>query len=234
MSHPILELQAADTLAEQLRHRRDHLPEAEQLDAARSAFAAWDRRRAELQGRLDELDVVIARSEADSHDIDVKRVRLEQQLKTIFAPREAEALMNQIAGLKQRRSELDDAELEALEEQARVDDELSAHRTDEEALRAAVTAAEGAASAAIARIEADLADIAARLGALRLAVGPELLDRYDRLRKHHVVAVAVLNVHRCEGCHLDLAAHEVDEVREMAAGGGFADCPQCGRLLVVP
>ena len=55
MTHPILELQAADTLADQLRHRREHLPE--QDEAAVEA----------LEGELDEfidLDFVDPRDAA--------------------------------------------------------------------------------------------------------------------------------------------------------------------------
>ena len=60
-----------------------------------------------------------------------------------------------------------------------------------------------------------------------------LLRRYDQLRKQNVVAAAALNGSRCEGCHLDLSAAELDDVRAQARAGGLADCPQCGRLLVV-
>jgi predicted nucleic acid-binding Zn-ribbon protein len=45
------------------------------------------------------------------------------------------------------------------------------------------------------------------------------------------VAVARLDGPRCTGCNLDLSTAEVDDVRSVGAGE-FADCPNCGRLLV--
>jgi predicted nucleic acid-binding Zn-ribbon protein len=45
------------------------------------------------------------------------------------------------------------------------------------------------------------------------------------------VAVAKLDGSRCSGCHLDLSRSELDAVKHVGAGE-FADCPQCGRLLV--
>ena len=60
-----------------------------------------------------------------------------------------------------------------------------------------------------------------------------MLKRYDRLRKQHVVAAATLSASRCEACHLDLSAHEVDDVKDATKAAGIADCPQCGRLLVL-
>lgn len=233
MTHPILELQAADTLANQLRHRRDHLREQEQLAEARSRHADWERRRDVLRRRLAELESVISRAESESHEIDVQRTRLEKQLKSVFSPREAEALMHEIALLNERRGGLDDAELSALEEQADIDDDLTAHAEAEDGLTSAVAVAEEAAAQAAAQIDAELADIESRHEELRAAVDAGLLEKYDQLRGHHVVAAAALHGNRCEGCYLDLSAVELDEVRAAARDGGLADCPHCGRLLVL-
>ena len=58
------------------------------------------------------------------------------------------------------------------------------------------------------------------------------IARYDRLRARlGGVAVARLEGSRCGGCHLDLSAGELDQVRATGAGE-LADCPQCGRMLV--
>ena len=233
MTHPILELQSADTLADQLRHRREHLPEQDEAAAARARHADWERRRDGLQRRLAELEGVIARSESDSHAIDLDRARLEKQLKTVISPREAEALMHEIALLNERRGALDDAELTALEEQAEIDDDLTAHSSTEDGLLSAVAVAEETAAQAAAQIDAQLADIDSRHDELRAAVDPALLKRYDQVRTQQMVAVAALHGSRCEGCYLDLSAAEIDEVRAAARSGGLADCPQCGRMLVV-
>jgi predicted nucleic acid-binding Zn-ribbon protein len=233
VTHPILELQAADTMADQLKHRRDHLAERDQVRAAQAALVRWNESRIVLRKRLDELSALIDRSEAESHDIDTHRERLQKQLKTVIAPREAEALQHELATLAERRSALDDAELAALEEQARLDDELSTALEQEGSLRDALMSSDAAMSAAEHDIDGELERIASRLGGLRATDDKPLLRRYDRLRKQHMVAAASLAGSRCDGCHLDLSAHEVDEVKEAIAEGGLADCPQCGRLLVV-
>lgn len=233
MSHPLLDLQAADTLADQLRRRRENLPEQEELDAARAELARFRQRRDALRRRLEELDAEIGRAEAESHEIDVQRERLEKQLKTIIAPREAEALMHEIAVLNERRNALDDGELAALEEQAAIDDDLTALAGNDETLSSAISVAEERLAAAQAEVDAELASIAARHDELRAAVDAELLRRYDALRQQHTVAAAALVGQRCDGCHLDLSAAEVDEVRAAAGADGVAECPQCGRMLVV-
>ena len=232
MTHPLLELQAAETMADQLRHRRGHLAERDQVQSARNALVRWDHARSVMRQRLDELTELIERSESTSHDIDAQRTSLHKKLKTVIAPREAEALQRELAALEQRRSELDDEELAALEEQARLDDDLAAHLRQEPSLRDALMSADAALSAAEADIDGELERIAGRLEGLRSQVDAAVLQRYDRLRTNHVVAAAPLSGSRCEGCHLDLSAAEVDGVRE-AAAHGISDCPHCGRLLVV-
>lgn len=233
MTHPILELQAADTMADQLRHRRDNLPEREQLQATKNALVRWNEARMVTRRRVEELAAVIAKAEADSHEIDAHLERLNQQMKTVIAPREAEALQHEIATLKQQRSELDDVELAALEEQSAADDKLSALLAQEGELTEAYMAADREASSAEVDIDGELKRIDARLETLRAAVDKKVLRRYDRLREQHLIAAATLSGSRCDGCHLDLSAAEVDTVKNSVAAGGLADCPQCGRLLAV-
>lgn len=233
MTHPILELQAADTMADQLRHRREHLPEREQLQASKNALVRWNEARMVTRKRVEELGATIEKAEKASHDIDTHLDRLNAQMKTVIAPREAEALQHEIATLKQKRSELDDDELSALEEQSGADDELSRLLEQEGALTETYIAADKEASTAETDIDGELTRISARLEALRSAVDSKILKRYDRLREQHLIAAATLSGSRCDGCHLDLSAVEVDIVKDSAAKGGLADCPQCGRLLAL-
>lgn len=233
MTHPILELQAADTMADQLLHRRDNLPEREQLQATKNALVRWNEARMVTRKLVEELGETIEQAEDGSKEIDAHLERLNRQMKTVIAPREAEALQHEIATLKQRRSELDDLELTALEDQSRADDELTAMLEQEGPLTEAFMAADREASTAETDIDGELARIAARLETLRAAVDKKVLKRYDRLRQQHLIAAATLSGSRCDGCHLDLSAAEVDTVKDHAAKGGLADCPQCGRLLAV-
>jgi predicted nucleic acid-binding Zn-ribbon protein len=233
MSHPVLELQSADTNADQLRHRRDHLPERAVLVKAQAALSGWERQRQQLHARLDQLAADVASEEAESHEIDKHRDRLQRQLRTVIAPREAEALQHEIQILNDRRSALDDAELAALEEQTMLEDELVTLLEQHDVLAAAVEAAATAVEAAELEITRELEAYAATQAALRAAVEQGTLGRYDNLRKHHLVAASMLKGHRCEGCHMDLSAHEVDDVKEAIAAGGLSECPQCGRLLII-
>jgi predicted nucleic acid-binding Zn-ribbon protein len=234
MSASLLELQAADTMAEQLRHRRNALVEREQVQAAKNALLRWNEARTVVRRRIEELTGEIEQTEQQSAKLVEQRDRLQAQLRTIIAPREAEALQQEIATLDTRRSDLDDAELAAMEEQTRLEAELDDLLTKEEPLTSEYLSAEQALAAAESDIDGELTRIADRLEGLRSDVDKAVLRRYDRLRKNFVIAAATLSGSRCEGCHLDLSAAEIDEIRDTAAAkDGIAECPHCGRLLVV-
>lgn len=233
MTHPILELQAADTMADQLRHRKANLPEREQLQATKNELIRWNEARTVTRRRVEELMAAIEEAESASAAIDAKVTKLNEQMKTIIAPREAEALQSEIATLRTERGELDDAELAAMEEHGRAEQQLQELLDQEAALTEAYIQADRAASEAEIDIDGELTRVEARLGDLRSAVDKKFLRRYDRLREQHLIAAATLAGSRCDGCHLDLSAAEVDKVRDEAAKNGLADCPQCGRLLAV-
>ena len=61
---------------------------------------------------------------------------------------------------------------------------------------------------------------------------PGVLTEYERRRaRFGGVAVAKLDGSRCGGCFLDLSTVELAAVRATPPGD-YADCPQCGRMLV--
>jgi predicted nucleic acid-binding Zn-ribbon protein len=229
----LLALQHIDTQIDQLRVKRERLAEREELAARSDQMTTWERRRSQIATRLDELAAAIEQAEQRNTELSADRDRLEAQMKTVIAPREAEALMHEIATVNGQRDELDDVELAALEEQSALDDERVSHLAAEGALREALGQADQALALACADIDTELAQLAElRTGAVN-ELPDGVVGRYESVRSSAGVAVAELKGHRCEGCHLDLSAAEVDTAKEESAASGYTDCPQCGRLLIV-
>jgi len=218
----LLDLQSIDTTADQLLHRRENSALRADFAAASERATAWERRRTALRARIDELGAAIDAAEVRGAELSAHRQRLEQQLKTVIAPREAEALMHEIETVEAERDELDTQEMTALEEQASADDQLTAHLADEEAVATGVRLADTA-----------LAALARRREDVRAEIDDAHLATYDRKRAAFGVAVAALVGKQCQGCHLELSAAEIDTVKDEAADTGVTDCPDCGRLLIV-
>lgn len=227
----LIALQSIDTANDQAQHRRTVLPERESHTRATEALRNWEQRRQATLSAMDATDAEIARCESDAHDIDEHRARLERQLKTVIAPREAEALQHEIATLMERRSDLDDRELEQLALQADAESSLASLVAQEENLRSELAGADLALAEAEASIDAELVDLDRRRVDAIAALPAGVVSRYEQLRAKLGVAAARLTGAKCEGCHLDLSAGELDEVRRIPADQ-IPDCPQCGRMLV--
>jgi predicted nucleic acid-binding Zn-ribbon protein len=228
----VLELQHNDTAIDQLRHRMPKLPEVVASGAAAAEVTVWEQRRAALQNLIADFDAAITNSERANEAIATKRDRLEKQLKTIISPREAEALMHEIATLNAQRSALDDEELEAMDGMAQAEAELAEHDASQDRLRTAASTAAHLADQAVAVATAELDERLAAREALRGAIDADFLRQYDSMRlAHNGIAVAELLGMRCEGCNLDMSRGEVDNIKRLPPDE-MPECPNCGRLLV--
>jgi len=228
----MLALQEIDSALDAIGHRRPRLPELAAHQAAAASLQAAQRQHAAVVQRIEAAQAAIEAAEAAAHDLTTRRTRLEAQLKTVIAPREAEALMNQIAGLNAQRSDLDDQELAALDQQGEAEAELAALATQEPALVAAAEEAAAALAATNAALDEEAASLRARREAAAATLSAADHAAYDHARKQHGgVAVAHLEGHRCTGCHLDLSPAEMDTVKAVPVGDA-AECPQCARFLV--
>lgn len=227
----LLALQSIDTESDQLRTRLERLGERAEQEARSVAVAEWERTTQSREQRIAELAAAIEAAERRGEEHDVRKERFEQQLRTIIAPREAEALMHEIETLAAQRDANETAELEALEELSSIETALVTHRGEEQGHRDALVRADQALARVLAEIEATQLAIETRRSEARDEIDASTLRSYDRIRAQLGVAVARLEGKMCAGCHLDLSAAEIDTVRE-AADGGASDCPQCGRILV--
>lgn len=227
----LLALQDIDTASVAIANRRPRLAELAAQRAAAAAMAAHRAEVAAVNERISAAEAAIEAAEHAAADITAKRSRLEAQLKTVIAPREAEALMSQIATLNGQRSELDDRELEALDAQAQAEAELGALALRSPELEAALDAAESELQRANGVLAAEETALLERRPAATAALSPAEVAAYDEARRHHEgVAIARLEGHRCQGCHLDLSAAEMDAVKATPPDS-LPECPQCGRFL---
>ncbi|MGI8764287.1 MAG: zinc ribbon domain-containing protein [Ilumatobacteraceae bacterium] len=228
----LLELQRVDSRLDRLASQRRNAPEHDVLRAASETVAQATKRREAGQARLGELDARIAEDEEESTRLSTARTRLQGQLRTVIAPREAEALMHEIQTIDARRNELDDAELGHLEEQEHLAAAQSVDEDDGPGRNQAAAAAQHALDAVLADIDDQIAAATHERDERRSEIAPALLTRYERLRASlGGVGVAKLEGRQCSGCHLELSPGELDEVKSVDPDT-IVECPQCSRLLV--
>jgi hypothetical protein len=229
----LLALQLLDTQLDALDGRRKRLAERAAVDAAASAHAAHVAERTRWETTRDEAERAIERAEEEGAALDTKQRRLEAQLRTVIAPREAEALMSEIATLKAKHGELDDVELAAMEQQAEAETALAELAEREPPLLLALSQARSALAAAAAAIDAEATTVRQQRDAASAALEEAERATYTALRSRFGgVAIAQLDRRSCTGCHVDLSPMELDRVKA-APAGELPECPNCSRLLVV-
>ncbi|MDQ1368527.1 MAG: uncharacterized protein QOF20_880 [Acidimicrobiaceae bacterium] len=230
----LLRVQALDTDLDRCRVRHASLPERAELAAIDSQLVALEQRLAAAQA---ERDVVADRQASLDHNLAVVESRAADIKKrlyggTVSATRELQAMAAEVDSLTDRASELESRVLEAMDEREPLDasvDNIVGEKSSLLAARATVGE----------RLAVREAEVAAETDALNSAraqaaanVPEELVVAYDRLRlRLGGVGIARLVGSRCDGCHLTLAATEIDHLRHQPSGT-LNYCEQCGRILV--
>ena len=230
----LLVVQEHDTAADQLRHKKQTLPELARLAEVEQAIAGIDATMAEVGGRRDDVARRQQRHEDELASIEAKITEVDKKLYsgTVSALRELQAMEADIASLKRHSSDIEDQALEAMQEREPLDAELSTLAQQRSTLEAETDQLRQAIADQTKVIDSELATELEARSAAASSIPDDLLAQYERLRAQNGgVGAARLVNGRCSGCHLTLPATELDRIKR-----GDADtlvlCDQCGRILV--
>ena len=230
----LLDLQGHDVSLDQLRHRRASLPERAELAglakrdvALDTAMAADSATLATVTGEQKRLEDEVARIVAKVTAEDKKLYS-----GTVSAPKELQAIQDEIKSLNRRRNALEDDVLVQMEAAEPLDAALGAQRAQRAELDAQLAVIRDHLAAAEGVIDSEVARLQDERDNLASGLDPALLRQYDDLRRRlGGVAVARLEGSSCRGCHLQLAAVELDRIRKLDPEV-VAHCEECGRILV--
>ena len=229
----LLDLQANDTHADQLHHRRATLPERARLVELEQREAELTSDAVEPQALRDDLAREQRRLEDEIATVEEKAAAVDRQLYGggMTSPKEAQALQADVESLKRRQGTLEDQVLEIMEQLEPLEDSLAAGAgllAEVQTQRAEVLSALVEAEA---QLDAEISQVEGARSGLVDGIPAELVAEYERIRKQHGgVAVARLSGSTCQGCHLTLAPAEVDGLRRQP-DDAVLHCPDCGRLL---
>ena len=230
---PLLELQKIDTALSQLVHRQANLDERKVLAAAKAALVVSQGENARLNAELTAAKDEISSLEAANKKCEAQIAKYSQQLKTVIAPREAEALQHEIETVRTERSANDDKELQLLETSENLELHLRLIVEQINELSAAVALATATLNQALKICEDEKKSLEAKRLAVASAIEIKLIKLYDVKRtKRTTAAVADLHGSKCQSCHLDLSVVELSALKKLGVEE-FAECPNCDCYLVV-
>jgi predicted nucleic acid-binding Zn-ribbon protein len=218
----------------QLTRRLETLPARSQLAAAAQQLAAVDAQVAAVDARRSELRRTQQRLEDEIASLTERATQAEKRLYSgaVSNPRELQALQDDVASIRRRIGQLEDAELEIMEQSEPVDAEQAELETERHRLQVEHMRLAEDLTAAETEIATELEAVRSEREGAAASVPVELWAEYDRLRSRlDGVAVARLVGSICQGCHLQLSAVEIDRIRRLDVDE-VVHCEACGRLLV--
>lgn len=230
----LLDLQAEDTAIAQLTHRKTTLPEHAVIADGKAQRATLAASLVEVRTRLSDLKLEVEKAESDLVPV---RERLARDIKRrddglVTDPRGFAALNDEIEHLGKRISDLEDAELEAmeaLESSTAAEAELAAQLTElENSVRAVIAARDEQ----LAKSDAEIATRTTAREAIVAELPADLITLYDRIRaKAGGLGAAELKGRRCSGCQLEATSAALNTYLA-AAADDVVRCEECDRILV--
>jgi predicted nucleic acid-binding Zn-ribbon protein len=229
----LLDVQALDTRAAQIAHRRRTLPALVRIAELDVRLADVEASRVASRTALRDLRREVAKADADVEQVRSRAARDQGRLDSgTGTAKDLQAITSELAALVRRQAELEEVELEVMER-------TEAHESVLAELDAAAAIIEAQKAEAEAERDAELAVLVAELTALEAdrAAKAEGLDAglmklYDRLRgQSGGLGAAALRGRRCEGCRLELPPTDLEAIRK-AAPEQVVLCEECGRILV--
>lgn len=224
-------LQALDTALERLQAERAASPLVGALERARSELALTRSKKEAARAQESESKRRLRRLELDLESTDGEIAAVEAKLfgGGLRSAKELSSLQERLDALKRQKERLEEEVLalmeaaEAAEEALREAERLEARAAEVEASsRAELAKAEGSWRAEAERLAEERSASASR-------IDPDLLERYENLRRRLRRPIAKVESRACSGCHVTLPtgmkAPDRDEL---------SLCPHCGRLLWWP
>jgi predicted nucleic acid-binding Zn-ribbon protein len=228
----LLELQNIDLQLDRLRLRRAALESGETLSAARTEADGAERSLGDLRLRVDEMARDQGRFEHEIDSLQQKETAENTRMfdGSIVNSKELEALQHEIDNLKKRRSDREDELLALMEQREELEHSAAEAETTSTRLRASLDEGAAGAEGELADVRGELERLADARAALLPIFDPELLERYEDLRrlKKGVGAVALVDG-VCQGCHEQLSSVELDRQKRAE---GIRRCDHCRRILV--
>lgn len=229
----LLDVQALDTRAQQLAHKRRNLPALAKLTELDGRIADLRASLVESRTRVADLKRELTKAESDVEQVRNRATRDQERLDSgNVSAKDAVALTDELGSLATRQSALEEVELDVMERLEAHEDALAKVEAANDELVAEKSEVEAERDAGWAEIDAQVEAIAGERAKAADGLDTALVKLYEKIRTQlGGTGAAVLNGNRCEGCRIDLPPGDVAAIKG-AAPDAVVRCEECGRILV--
>jgi predicted nucleic acid-binding Zn-ribbon protein len=228
----LLELQELDSSLDRLHARLQALEGEAEVREARSRLAQSEGRLGELRLALDAVTGEQRRLEGDVDSLERKIAAEQKRLfdGTVANPKELQSIEAEVAGLKGRKSRVEDLLLEQMERREEMEAKLGPVGAEEAGARRLLEEMEQGSARELVEVEAAIHERTAQREELVQEFDPQLLELYGDLRRQKKgVGAAALSDGVCQGCHQKLSPVYLEGLKRTE---GIRRCEYCRRILV--
>ncbi|MEY3999899.1 MAG: hypothetical protein RLZZ626_254 [Actinomycetota bacterium] len=226
----LLELLALDQLSARERREVAEIRSGAAFTQLADAQRAASARVLELNNALDEVNLELKRAETDLELVEQRIARDEHHLKAAATAKDAQGISSELDSLAKRKSSLEDAELELLEQRDNVKAELKSAEYDREVIEAELAKLNAEAVARLGKLESGLALRQSSRAAVAAQVPADLLALFEK-KATRGVPVGRLLGSECGACHISITAAPFAELSAIPSDE-LATCPECQAILV--
>ena len=229
-SENLLSLVQIDQKMNQLQQQIQLIISGADIADLRLAYSAMASKLLTARNQFESNQTELKRAEADLATVEQRIAKDKERLNASSSAKDIQGIESELVTLSKRRSDLEDAELELLENQDDLQSQLDEigmrHRGASDALSSAETAAEK--KLLETRSEVDV--MINERSKLHAQLGTELATIYDR-RAAKGIAAGRLVGGECGACRMQLGAVDLDHLLG-AAQDDLIYCPECQAVLV--
>lgn len=235
---PLLDLQEVDTATDRLVDKRTRLAERAECK--------------ELEGRIREVEAVLAGVKEEITRTTMEEHNLENELGTIEAkvnreetrmysgqvvsPKELSAIQAELEMFGRQKAPIEQAALELLVRRDELNEQSAGYEREVAALNEEVQTLQARITDLEAHIDRQITTETAKRQALVPRIAPDVLEQYNEIRQNRKgVGVGALRGGICSACREALSSMELDRIRRQARATGehLFRCEHCRRLLVL-
>jgi predicted nucleic acid-binding Zn-ribbon protein len=214
----------------QQRATLEHLASGEEVQSLRHRLAAASEAYLQSSTVVENLKQTIARGHVDLDSVEKRIAHDEKLLAQTSSAKDAEGIGHELRSLANRKSDLEDAALELMEQLESAEIVLRDRLLEKTVCSEALTQESESLGENVKLAQSKLALLVQQRAAKIAGIPAELGELYEKKASRGIAAARLL--HRdCGACRIALTATAFDEVMA-APADALVTCPNCSTILV--